>query len=93
MPPATTHGRRERFPGGQNERTSAVSARTAGELLREFFGTLRADFGILCPVRSHLRDSLRKLRAKKQSIYGGLLARPKRFELLTPRFVVWCSPI
>jgi hypothetical protein len=20
-----------------------------------------------------------------------LLARPKRFELLTPRFVVWCS--
>ena len=22
---------------------------------------------------------------------GGKLARPKRFELLTPRFVVWCS--
>ena len=23
--------------------------------------------------------------------YLKLLARPKRFELLTPRFVVWCS--
>ena len=22
---------------------------------------------------------------------GGMMARPKRFELLTPRFVVWCS--
>jgi hypothetical protein len=22
---------------------------------------------------------------------GGKMARPKRFELLTPRFVVWCS--
>jgi hypothetical protein len=61
-----------------------VSARTGGEPVREFFGTLRADFGILCPFRSHFRD----VRAKNGRIYRGLLARPKRFELLTPRFVV-----
>jgi hypothetical protein len=34
---------------------------------------------------------LRNTRAKNARIYRGLLARPKRFELLTPRFVVWCS--
>jgi hypothetical protein len=27
----------------------------------------------------------------KASLFSRLLARPKRFELLTPRFVVWCS--
>ena len=26
-----------------------------------------------------------------QGFYAERLARPKRFELLTPRFVVWCS--
>jgi hypothetical protein len=25
------------------------------------------------------------------TVFIGFLARPKRFELLTPRFVVWCS--
>jgi hypothetical protein len=34
---------------------------------------------------------LQNARAKNGRIYRGLLARPKRFELLTPRFVVWCS--
>jgi hypothetical protein len=58
---------------------------------RDFFGTLCADFGILCPFRSHICGSVQNVRAKKARIYRGLLARPKRFELLTPRFVVWCS--
>jgi hypothetical protein len=60
-------------------------------LLRGFFGTLCADFGTLCPFRSHIRDSAAKRQRKNGRIYRYLLARPKRFELLTPRFVVWCS--
>src|SRR5215813_11673198 len=28
---------------------------------------------------------------EKSIKFNALLARPKRFELLTPRFVVWCS--
>jgi hypothetical protein len=33
----------------------------------------------------------RTLRVPSFVLQGGNLARPKRFELLTPRFVVWCS--
>jgi hypothetical protein len=69
----------------------AVAARTRGELLRGFFGTLCADFGTLCPFRSHIRDSAAKRQSEERTYYRDLLARPKRFELLTPRFVVWCS--
>ncbi len=32
-----------------------------------------------------------KIDHKKEFEFNGLVARPKRFELLTPRFVVWCS--
>src|SRR5262249_37013683 len=32
-----------------------------------------------------------RINRAKSSKFNGLLARPKRFELLTPRFVVWCS--
>src|SRR6516165_8028243 len=56
--------------------------------LREFFGTQRADFGTLCPFRSHLRNSAAKRESEERTNYQRLLARPKRFELLTPRFVV-----
>jgi hypothetical protein len=66
-------------------------ARTGSELLREFFGTLCADFGMLCPIRSHFGDSTGKRESEERANYRALLARPKRFELLTPRFVVWCS--
>jgi hypothetical protein len=38
-----------------------------------------------------LSTRLQNVRVKKGRIYRDLLARPKRFELLTPRFVVWCS--
>ena len=31
------------------------------------------------------------LRTSKPLNFKGKMARPKRFELLTPRFVVWCS--
>jgi hypothetical protein len=59
------------FPG-------AVAARTGGELLREFFGTLRADFGILSPFRSHIRDSAAKRKSEEQTYLSGLCWRARR---------------
>ena len=53
----------------------AVTARTGGELLRDFFGTLRADFGILCPFCSHLRNSAAKRQSEERANYQRLLAR------------------
>jgi hypothetical protein len=57
------------------------------------------DFSGLCaPISGHRVPSvlisetrLQNMRAKNAPTYWDLLARPKRFELLTPRFVVWCS--
>jgi hypothetical protein len=54
---------------------SALAARTGGELLREFFGTLRADFGTLCPFRSHLGNSAAKRESEERADYQRLLAR------------------
>jgi hypothetical protein len=53
----------------------ALAGRTVGELLREFFGTLRADFGTLCPFRSHLRNSVAKRESNVRANYQRLLAR------------------
>src|SRR5215510_10181826 len=59
---------------------------------RERAASLRTTF--LLPPCFHgdefVEASFRINRAKS-SKFNGLLARPKRFELLTPRFVVWCS--
>ncbi len=39
--------------------------------------------------RKHCRNAATT--HKKDYKFLGKMARPKRFELLTPRFVVWCS--
>ena len=51
--------------------------------------------GLSAPISGHRVPSvlifetrLQNVRAKNAPIYRDLLARPKRFELLTPRFVV-----
>ena len=41
------------------------------------------------PTRKHCRNAATT--RKKDYKFLGKMARPKRFELLTPRFVVWCS--
>jgi hypothetical protein len=41
-------------------------------------------------MRSEVSPSNLLVRSKRKKFLI-LLARPKRFELLTPRFVVWCS--
>jgi hypothetical protein len=77
--------------------TSLSQAQWRHEQEVNYFG----DFSGLCaPISGHRVPSvlisetpLQNVRSKNGRIYRALLARPKRFELLTPRFVVWCSPI
>jgi hypothetical protein len=57
-------------------------ARTGGELLREFFGNLRADFGILCPFRSHIRDSAAKPESEERAYFSRFVGAPE--EIRTP---------
>jgi hypothetical protein len=57
-------------------------ARTGGELLREFFGTLRAEFGILCPFRSHIRDSAAERESEEGAHSSRFVGAPE--EIRTP---------
>jgi hypothetical protein len=80
---------------GLEPATPSSQAQWQHEQEVNYFG----DFSGLCaPISGHCVPSvlisetpLRNVRAKNGRIYRDLLARPKRFELLTPRFVVWCS--
>src|SRR5262245_35449606 len=62
----------------------ARKSRGAGEANRTARKTRqRARYG-------HWPDTKREAPAASREV-PGFMARPKRFELLTPRFVVWCS--
>ena len=67
-----------------SELSSAIrsTARTGGEPLREFFGTLRADFGILCLFGSHIRDSAATPEGEERAYLSGLAGAPE--EIRTP---------
>jgi hypothetical protein len=86
-------------PVGAVKRISADARKSAAQWQREqevnYFGSFS---GLCAPISGFCVPSvlisatrLRNPRAKNARIFRGLLARPKRFELLTPRFVVWCS--
>ena len=56
--------------------------RTGSELLRGFFGTLRANFGRLCPFRSHIGDPVTKCERKERSYLPEFAGAPE--EIRTP---------
>jgi hypothetical protein len=64
------------------ERAQRNGCANRGELLREFFGTLRADFGILCPFRSHIRDSAAKPESEERAYFSRFVGAPE--EIRTP---------
>src|SRR6516162_358649 len=66
----------------RSEKPSALSARTGGELLREFFGTLCADFGRLSPFRSHIREAGARCESEEAAYLSGFVGAPE--EIRTP---------
>ena len=53
------------------------------------YGSAWNCFHIASTDKADGSSQVRRMKISKQ--FRWMLARPKRFELLTPRFVVWCS--
>jgi UvrD/REP helicase N-terminal domain len=63
-----------------------ISARFDHVLVDEYQDTNRLQASILLALKPSQANKKREI----QCLTARYLARPKRFELLTPRFVVWC---